>query len=375
MSKADGQKIAIQFTEEITNNIDAISLPDFPTVSGYTTQTSYGTSSVVTVPEEALAEDLLIMFWAKDDYPIESVPSDWELLRTGYDSYQRVSVYSKIYKGENKEFIVTHDSEETTAIVVSIPLGGEVVVSNITVATTANPTSPSLISGYEADTPTLWIAFAGCDYRDIIGFPSNFPGNRIASNYTNGVGLGIASMKSINASESPGSFTISASDQSGAGVLAIKFKSVEDIFRDQMKAGWFVEGGQYRYVNGPLLDKVYTIESVELHPSFEDDKHLLITTDAQDRFNNVEGNLTISYDQSKGNLMGRGGAVESFYQELIPEDLEPKPNPGIAENLKVDISVTVNYIKITYKYGYDVELVTVGVTGLAEFIDIDTLNP
>ncbi|WP_322354479.1 hypothetical protein [Dehalococcoides sp.] len=375
MSKADGQKIVIQFTEEITNRIDAISLPDFPIISGYTTQTSYGSLSTLSIPEQALPEDLLLMFWAKDDDPIESVPSGWELLATGYDTYQRLSVYSKVYKGEDKEFTVTHASEETTAIVVSIPLAGEVVLSAIAEATTTNPTPPTLESGFEANTPTLWIAFTGCDYRDVTGFPSNFPGNNIASNYTNGVGVGIASLTSTNSSEAPGSFTISSSDQSGAGVLALRFKSLDDIFASQMKAGWSLEGQQYQYVYGPLLDKVYTIESVEFHQDYDDYKHILITTNEQDRFNNVEGNLTISYDQTKGNLMGRGGAVESFSQELTPQDLVPKPNPGIAEHLELYVAVTVDFIKITYLHGYDEEIVTVGITGLAEFIDIDTLNP
>jgi hypothetical protein len=316
----------------------------------------------------------LLLFWAKDDDPIESVADGWTRIWTSYDTYHRVSVHYKFYEGEDKQFTLTHDSEETSAIVVSIPKADVPVVSSAYYGTTSTPTPPSLTSGFEEGTPTLWFTFAGCDNLDVVGFPSNFPDNNITSNRS-GVGLGLASLTSNNPIESPSNFTLSGSEQTSAGTIAIKFKSKADILKDEMKAGWKVTGQEYKYINGPLLDKEYQIVSVENHPTV--DKALLLTMHPLSRFPTVEGNLTVEYDASVGSLAGRGGPVESFIETFTPTDLVPEPNPGIEESVTVaPVELLAELVEITYSKGFAEETLSAAPAELTvDLVYVGVINP
>ncbi len=95
----------------------------------------------------------------------------------------------------------------------------------------------------------------------------------------------------------------------------------------------------------------------------------------QGRFNNVEGPLTVQYDQSKGSLSGRGGPVEGFTETFTPTDLEPKPNPHVAENIEVSAEANVDFIKVTYKQRYADEQITVNATVTVDFIYVGIINP
>lgn len=61
---------------------------------------------------------------------------------------------------------------------------------------------------------------------------------------------------------------------------------------------------------------------------------ILLTMDWWGKFNNAEGELTVNYDAAKGSLTGAGGAVESFEVEFTPTDLVQTPNPHVVEYLK-----------------------------------------
>ena len=93
-----------------------------------------------------------------------------------------------------------------------------------------------------------------------------------------------------------------------------------------------INGQEYKYVNGNLVNKTYRITNLEPHPT--EPNSILLTLDWWSKFNNVEGELTVKYDATKGNLTGSGGAVESFEVEFTPTDLVQTPNPGIEEHLK-----------------------------------------
>lgn len=373
MSKGLGQKIGIKFTEIIANKESAIILPNNPVIRGHTTQTGYGKSTVVSIPEAAKLGDLLLMFWAKDDDPVESVAEGWTRIWTSSDTYHRVSVHYKFYDGEDKQFTLTHDYEETSAIVFAIQYADVPVVSSAYRGTTQTPTPPPLTTGFEEGSPTLWFTFAGCDNVDVTGFPSNFPDNNVTSNRS-GVGLGVASLYSTNQTETPESFTLNGSEETSAGTLAVTFRTKKDIFEDSMRFGFTVSGNEYQYVNGPLLVREYKIVKGELHPTVEN--AILLTTHPQERFNNVEGPLTVQYDQSQGSLRGRGGPVEGFTKVFTPTDLEPKPNPGIEENLAVSTEANVDFIKVTYGQAYaEEEQLTVSATATVDFIYVGVINP
>ena len=136
-----------------------------------------------------------------------------------------------------------------------------------------------------------------------------------------------------------------------------------------------VTGEEYQYVNGPLIPKEYKAISVERHPDHTDDKHLLVTLHPQSRFNNIEGSLTVQYDQNQGSLRGRGGPVEGFTETFTPTDLEPKPNPHAAENFKMTAGAVVDLLKVEYNNGYVAEnfKITAAATITLTFVGI--INP
>lgn len=136
-----------------------------------------------------------------------------------------------------------------------------------------------------------------------------------------------------------------------------------------------ITGEEYQYVNGPLILKEYKAISVEKHPDYSDDKHLLVTLHPQSRFNNVEGPLTVQYDQSQGSLRGRGGPVEGFTETFTPTDLEPKPNPHVAENIEVSAEASVTFTKVAYNLAYADEQITVSASATVDFIHISEINP
>lgn len=129
----------------------------------------------------------------------------------------------------------------------------------------------------------------------------------------------------------------------------------ELFYKNFINEGAFsITGQEYKYVNGNLIDKVYAIEKIEPHPT--EPKSILITMDWWDRFNNVEGDLTVNYDATKGNLTGAGGAVESFEVEFTPTDLVQTPNPHVVEYLKAyPYEITLDYKEIDWQKRYVIE--------------------
>lgn len=140
-------------------------------------------------------------------------------------------------------------------------------------------------------------------------------------------------------------------------------------------AGFTVKGQQYKYINGPLLDKEYVIENVSAHPTI--DKAVLIEFNTFGRFPTVEGNLTVEYDASVGNLAGRGGFVESFIETFTPEDLVPEPNPNQQETIEVaPVELTVDLLPVEYVGAYNEETISVAPAELTvELIHISIINP
>lgn len=103
---------------------------------------------------------------------------------------------------------------------------------------------------------------------------------------------------------------------------------------------------------------------------------ILLTMDPLKRFNSVEGNLTVKYDASKGNLSGRGGAVESFIETFTPTDLVPKPNPGVAETIINIPSIDTAFTKVTYNSRYASDYVVAKNPSIAVvFTNVDDINP
>ena len=135
--------------------------------------------------------------------------------------------------------------------------------------------------------------------------------------------------------------------------LKIGIRFTEDLTGDVSGSvsAFSITGKEYKYVNGELIDKSYQVVSVESHPT--EPKSILLTIDWWSRFNNIEGDLTISYDASKGSLEGAGGAVESFEIEFTPQDLVQTPNPNVEETIKAyPYEIVLNLNELEFKSIY-----------------------
>ena len=109
-------------------------------------------------------------------------------------------------------------------------------------------------------------------------------------------------------------------------------------------------------------------------PDAPQDK-IRIVMDDFSRFPTVEGNLTVEYDASVGNLAGRGGPVESFTEEFTPTGLVQKPNPGPAENFKMTAAAAVDFIKIEYNNRYTAENFKITAAATITLTFVEVVNP
>lgn len=126
---------------------------------------------------------------------------------------------------------------------------------------------------------------------------------------------------------------------------------------DNLSINDFVITGQERqYVNGPIINRRCQVMNFERHPT--EPNSILITVDWWSRFNNVEGEISIIYDASKGSLAGAGGAIESFEVSFLPEDLVQTPNPGIEETiLAYPYEIILGFKEIQYINSYTEETI------------------
>ena len=139
--------------------------------------------------------------------------------------------------------------------------------------------------------------------------------------------------------------------------------------------GFTVSGEEYKYIDGPILNRKYVIEDIIIHPSIAN--AIRIEFNQFGRFPTVEGNITVEYDSSIGNLVGQGGAVESFNIAFLPTDLIPEPNPNAQETIEVaPVELTVDLLPVEYANRFTEDTITVAPLELTvELIHISIINP
>ena len=112
--------------------------------------------------------------------------------------------------------------------------------------------------------------------------------------------------------------------------------------------------GKYLWIKQTLAttDDAETpvLESLHIEEAVEDERLLLLTMTATKEFNNVEGALSVAYDDMVGNLQGAGGAVVTFTDGFTPTELT-RTLPVVAEaEEQVGVSVGLEgteWIEIT----------------------------
>lgn len=143
-----------------------------------------------------------------------------------------------------------------------------------------------------------------------------------------------------------------------------------------------VTGQEYQYTdgldnNGALINKTYTVVSISNHPSEANSILLEFTNE----FRNVQGLITINYNQALGTLEGTRGAVQSFIKTFLPEDLEEGLTRtggryGHTEYIQASFGGNIGLKRMTKEKVYaSAENITASVDGTIYFIHIDDINP
>ena len=143
-----------------------------------------------------------------------------------------------------------------------------------------------------------------------------------------------------------------------------------------------VTGQEYQFTDGPnnngtLVNKVYTVTSVSNHSSEVNS----ILLEFANEFNNVQGLIQIEYNQVLGTLSGIGGAVASFVETFMPEDLEEGVTSaggayGTHEHIQASVGGNVKLIEIEkISLVSEQEYITASVDGTIQLIHIDDINP
>lgn len=141
-----------------------------------------------------------------------------------------------------------------------------------------------------------------------------------------------------------------------------------------------ITGQEYKWLdgqtyNGSLISKTYIVSAVQMHPT-EPNSILLEVAG----FRNVQGSLSISYNQTLGTLAGAGGVVESFTKTFTPIDLiegltDSGGSVGVHDHIGATIGGTVELKYITRIPAYAPEFIGATVGGAIQLIHIDDINP
>lgn len=128
--------------------------------------------------------------------------------------------------------------------------------------------------------------------------------------------------------------------------------------------------------NGALVNKTYAINTVQTHPTEPNSIQLIML----DEIRNVQGDITIVYNQAIGTLTGAGGAVESFTETFTPADLSEGLTStggayGTHEHIEASVLGSVGLVQIGMLQAYNTEHLTASIGGTVRLIHIDDINP
>jgi hypothetical protein len=100
---------------------------------------------------------------------------------------------------------------------------------------------------------------------------------------------------------------------------------------------------------------------------------ILLTMTPDSRFNDVEGDLTVSYEQATGTLTGTR-PVEDFTESFTPTDLEPTPI-NVQGTITAGIEVEVDFIEVYYVDLGHKHTITAGITVEVDLIPVSGIPP
>jgi hypothetical protein len=100
---------------------------------------------------------------------------------------------------------------------------------------------------------------------------------------------------------------------------------------------------------------------------------ILLTMAPDSRFNDVEGDITVSYEREKGTLTGNR-PVEDFTESFAPTDLEPTPL-NVQGTITAGIEVAVDFIEVDYVDLGHKNTITAGITVEVDLIPVSVIPP
>ena len=181
----------------------------------------------VNLPDGIQSGDLLLVFFAADGYPTITFPGGWtQLFQTANSSYVAFGAWYRIADGEEGATITVETSTWEMSAHTSYRITGYSGTPEAGISATSNsswPDPPSLTPTWGAE-DTLWFACEGNDHQySVSSYPTNYADGRndIASPST-GCGVGTCRRELNAVSENPGTFTIAASEQWVANIIAIQ---------------------------------------------------------------------------------------------------------------------------------------------------------
>ena len=212
----------------------------FPTVSSVTPTTvaTASTAHLVSMPATVAAGDLLIVIITLPGGSGNTIttPTGWTLITTNSNgTTTRSGIYAKNAAGTEGGTTVGFTSSSSTVATAQTfrilagnwnagTLTSVISVATPVSATTASPAPPSLTPSWGAD-DTLWITYsAGETYTSVTSYPSGFSGGTMTTtgSSTTGASTATAQLHLNAATESPGTYTMNASNTGLTYTLAVQ---------------------------------------------------------------------------------------------------------------------------------------------------------
>ncbi len=224
-----GLVFPIDIDPTMTMELESAPFPQVESINGGNNN-SNATSHTVNLPSGIVLNDVVLVFFASDGSPTITFPAGWiELFQNANGTNNKLGAWYRVANGtEGATITVTTSASERTAHTSYRISGAGGTPCYAPTTVTGASVSPNPPSGtpFWAQANTLWFAACGYDYnRTVSAYPTNYTnGRNDYANNTQGCGVGTARREVNAASEDPGTFTISASDDWVANTVAIQPK-------------------------------------------------------------------------------------------------------------------------------------------------------
>lgn len=417
MSKAEGKKIAVKFTMpllgDVTGNVSAFGVTgqEYQYINGPIINKNYTVTSVERPPTPKIWEEEFIDGTLSNAELIESglvltsvsVPGGLSEDLTPGKTYFAVTTLAtnpEINAFDNNLNTFWRSSSGVPGII-GVDFGEPIAITKLNMAGVATRAKDFILQGSN-DYSTWSNVYSGVQTNDNV-LREYFFSNSLAFRYyriyistvwNTGHGPGLSEIEMMSegsVSEYSSSGTYESATLSINGNSRIKWSStllegtnvLIQILKEDSSWQTVDDGDVVNYI-GKIKATLSTtdasvtptLSAVWLEAMEGPQDILKLTIDQFARFNNVEGQLKVSYDSALGTLVGVGGAVQSFEAYFTPTDLLREINPNDEETVRATISsASIDYSLIQYENAYHEHTVNAVASVVVEYTDVTIVNP